>query len=234
MKNHRKGRKENARKRDALLEAALEVFAQKGFLNATISEIAKKASVAEAKIYEYFENEENLLFSTPRRKQKEALDLLAFQLAGFKGALNKIRNFIWFYLWFFQNNRSWSSVALMILRPNKKFLNPPAYQLLRLWTQEILKIFKEGQEEGSIRKDINIFVARTLFLGTIEHLTSRWILMDKPKDLTEFANDTADLIVNAVKTPSPQEVYFIKSPIHLGEKGREMRKGSDRNNSESS
>jgi hypothetical protein len=54
------------------------------------------------------------------------------------------------------------------------------------------------------------------------------------KDLTEFANDTAELIVNAVKTPSPQEVYFINSPIHLGEKGREMSKGSDRNNSESS
>jgi TetR/AcrR family fatty acid metabolism transcriptional regulator len=221
MKNHRnrKGRKENARKRDAILEAALEVFAQKGFLDATISEIAKKASVAEATIYEYFENKENLLFSTPGKKQKEALDLLAFQLAGVKGALNKIRKFIWFYLWFFQNNRSWSSVALMILRPNKKFLNTPAYQLLRLWTQEILEIFKEGQEEGSIRKDINIFVARNLFLGTIEHLTSRWILMDKPKDLTEFANDTADLIVNAVKNPSRQEVYFINSAIYLTEKG---------------
>jgi hypothetical protein len=58
--------------------------------------------------------------------------------------------------------------------------------------------------------------------------------MDKPKDLTEFADDTADLIVNAVKTPSPQDVYFINSTIHLGEKGREMIKGSDRDNSESS
>ena len=236
MKNHRnrKGRKENARKRDAILEAALEVFAQKGFLDATISEIAKKASVAEATIYEYFENKENLLFSIPEKKQKESLDLLALQLAGVKGALNKIRKFIWFYFWVFQNNRLWSSVVLMILRPNRKFLNAPAYQLIRVWAQEILKIFKEGQEEGSIRKDINILVARNMFLGTIEHLASRWILMDKPKDLTEFADDTADLIVNAVKTPSPQDVYFINSTIHLGEEGREMIKGSDRNNSESS
>jgi TetR/AcrR family fatty acid metabolism transcriptional regulator len=122
MKNQRKGRKENTRKRDAILEAALEVFAQMGFLDATISEIAKKASVAEATIYEYFENKENLLFSIPAEKQKEALDLLEFQLAGIKGALNKIRKFVWFYLWFFQNNRPWSSVALMILRSNKKFL----------------------------------------------------------------------------------------------------------------
>jgi TetR/AcrR family fatty acid metabolism transcriptional regulator len=219
MKKRRKGRKENTGKRDAILEAALDIFAQKGFQDATISEIARKANVAEATIYEYFANKENLLFSIPEKKQKEALDLLQFQLAGIKGALNKIRKFVWFYFWFFQNNRPWSSVVLMILRPNKKFLNAPAYQLIRTWAQEILKIFQEGQREGSIRKDINIFVARNMFLGTIEHLTTRWILMDKPKDLTEFANDTADLIVNAVKNPSPQEVYFINSAIYLAEKG---------------
>jgi len=219
MKIRKSGRKSNGGIRDAILDAALEVFAQKGFQDATISEIAKRANVAEATIYEYFENKENLLFSIPERKQKEALDLLAFQLAGIKGALHKIRKFVWFYLWFFQNNRPWSSVVLMILRPNKKFLNASAYQLIRLWAQEILKIFKEGQEEGSIRKDINIFVARNMFLGTIEHLTSRWILMDKPRDLTEFANDTADLIINAVKNPSAQDIYFINNTFLIGEKG---------------
>lgn len=222
-------RKENARKRDAILDAALDVFAQKGFQDATISGIARRAKVAEATIYEYFENKENLLFSIPAKKQKEALDLLEFQLAGIRGALNKIRKLVWFYFWFFQNNRPWSSVVLMILRPNKKFLNAPAYQLIRTWAQEILKIFKEGQDEGSIQKDINIFVARNLLLGTIEHLTSRWILMDKPKDLTELANDTAELIVNAIKNPSCQDVYFINSKFYIGDKEKEIVTGEQKN-----
>ena len=211
-------RRENSRKRDAILEAALEVFAQKGFQDATISEIAKKANVAEATIYEYFENKETLLFSIPAKKQNEALDQLGFQLAGIKGALNKIRKLVWFYFWFFQNNRPWTSVVLLILRQNKNFLNAPAYQLIRKWAEEILKIFQEGQEEGSIRKDVNIFVARNLLLGTIEHLTTRWILMGKPKDLTELADDTAELIINAVKNPSTQDVYFINNTFHVEER----------------
>jgi TetR/AcrR family fatty acid metabolism transcriptional regulator len=111
-------RKDNARKKDAILEAGLDIFAQKGFQDATISEIAKQANVAEATIYEYFENKETLLFSILAKKQNEALDLLEFQLAGIKGALNKIRKLVWFYFWFFQHNRPWSSVVLMILRPN--------------------------------------------------------------------------------------------------------------------
>jgi len=216
MRIKSKGRKSNARKKDAILEAALDVFAQRGFQDATISEIARKANVAGATIFEYFDNKENLLFAIPEKKQKEALDLLQFQLAGIKGALNKLRKLVWFYLWFFQNNRPWTSVVLLILRQNKRFLAAPAYEFIRKWAQEILEIFKEGQQEGSIQKDINIFVARNLLLGTIEHLTTRWILMEKPKDLTELASDTAELIINAVKNPSFQDVYFINNTFHLG------------------
>jgi TetR/AcrR family fatty acid metabolism transcriptional regulator len=208
-------RRENSRKRDAIMEAALNVFAQKGFREATISEIARQAKVAEATIYEYFENKETLLFSIPEKKQKEALDLLEFQLAGIKGALNKIRKLVWFYFWFFQNNKPWTSIVLMILRQNNKFLDAPAYQLIRKWAQEILKIFKEGQDEGSIRQNVNILVARNLLLGTIEHLTTRWILMGKPNHLTEYANDTAELIINAVKTPSIQDIYFINNSFRF-------------------
>jgi TetR/AcrR family fatty acid metabolism transcriptional regulator len=219
MKIGRKSRKEDTKKRDFILEAALNVFAQKGFQEATISEIARQANVAEATIYEYFENKETLLFSIPTKKQNEALDLLQFQLAGIKGALNKIHKLVWFYFWFFQNNQAWTSVVLLILRQNKKFLDAPAYQLIRKWAQEILRIFKEGQEEGTVRPDINILVARNLLLGTIEHLTTRWILMGKPKDLTELAEDTAELIINAVRNPSGQDVYFINSTFQIGEKG---------------
>lgn len=62
----KKGRKVNAKKKDAILDAALEVFAQKGFQDATISEIARKAMVAEATIYEYFENTVELFFDDCR------------------------------------------------------------------------------------------------------------------------------------------------------------------------
>ena len=224
----RKARNANSKKWNAILDAGLEVFAQKGFQEATISEIAKRANVAEATIYEYFENKETLLFSIPAKKQNEALDLLGFQLAGIKGALNKIRKLVWFYFWFFQNNRPWTSVVLLILRQNKNFLNAPAYQLIRKWAQEILEIFQEGQEEGSIRKDVNIFVARNLLLGTVEHLTTRWILMEKPKDLTELANDVADLIINAVETPPSHDLFLIDGSLRIeaqdvGSRAREKR-----------
>ena len=53
----------NLAKRAAILKAAEKILAQKGFHEATISDIAKKAEVSEATIYDYFSSKEELLFS---------------------------------------------------------------------------------------------------------------------------------------------------------------------------
>jgi len=46
-----------------ILEAAIEIFAEKGFFNSSTSEIAKKASVAEGTIFRYFKTKKDLLLS---------------------------------------------------------------------------------------------------------------------------------------------------------------------------
>ena len=49
-------------RKDRIMDAALRIFAEKGFQNATITEISKEAGVSEATIYEYFGTKEDLLF----------------------------------------------------------------------------------------------------------------------------------------------------------------------------
>lgn len=50
-----------AARQKQILEAAIKVFAQKGFHPATIKDIAKEASIAEGTIYNYFENKTALM-----------------------------------------------------------------------------------------------------------------------------------------------------------------------------
>jgi AcrR family transcriptional regulator len=56
------------------LNAAEHVFAEKGFHEATLSDIAKKAHVSEATIYEYFLSKEELLFSIPKEETLQYLE----------------------------------------------------------------------------------------------------------------------------------------------------------------
>ena len=48
-------------KHHKIIRAALKVFAQKGFYNARVSEIAKEAQVADGTIYLYFKNKDDIL-----------------------------------------------------------------------------------------------------------------------------------------------------------------------------
>ncbi len=50
-------------KHSKITQAAVKVFAQKGFFNARISDIAKEAKVADGTIYLYFNNKYDILIS---------------------------------------------------------------------------------------------------------------------------------------------------------------------------
>jgi AcrR family transcriptional regulator len=49
------------KKRAIILQAALEVFAEKSFLGTSVSSIAKKAGVSKGLLYSYFESKDDLL-----------------------------------------------------------------------------------------------------------------------------------------------------------------------------
>src|SRR5437899_10721489 len=50
-------------KHHRILQAAIEVFAEHGYFNSRISEIAKKADVADGTVYLYFKNKEQILMA---------------------------------------------------------------------------------------------------------------------------------------------------------------------------
>ena len=67
-------------KRRRILDAAVSVFAQHGFYNAKVSQIAKEAGVADGTIYLYFKNKEDILIQVfidamdeILRRQEEAI-----------------------------------------------------------------------------------------------------------------------------------------------------------------
>lgn len=61
--NQAKNRQEMTEKQQRVLEAAITLFAEKGYASTSTSEIAKAAEVAEGTIFRHFGSKENLLFS---------------------------------------------------------------------------------------------------------------------------------------------------------------------------
>ena len=192
-------------KRQLIIDAAIEVFSRNGFQNSTISQIARKANVAEGTIYQYFKNKEDLFFSIPIDKTKEFYNELELHLEGIHGAENKIRKFVWYYLYHLQENPEYARALMLEMRVNRNFAKTKTFEAYRPLTHKILEIIEEGQEEGVIRKDVNIYTIRHLILGMLEHIVTRWLLKGEKNDLLVQYNEAVELLVQGIGEPEKGE-----------------------------
>src|SRR3954462_2866258 len=69
-------------KRERILDAAVKVFADKGFYNAKVSEIARVAGVADGTIYLYFKSKDDLLISLFEDRMEQVNHNLRAALGG--------------------------------------------------------------------------------------------------------------------------------------------------------
>jgi len=188
-------------KREKIIQAAIDVFGKNGFQNSSISEIAKRADVADGTIYQYFKNKEDLFFAIPAEKTREFCEELELHLQGITGSFNKMRKFVWYYLYFFQQNREYARTLMLEMRVSKSFMKSGTYSSLREFTGKALDIIKEGQEEGVIRTDVNIYLMRELLLGLLEHMVTRWLLKGENYDLMQYYGEASELVINGIRHP---------------------------------
>src|SRR5262245_48584403 len=78
-------------KRGRILQAAVRVFARRGYFGARVSEIADRAKVADGTIYLYFRNKEDILVSLFDQVMSEHLVRGRQELARIPGAPAKLR-----------------------------------------------------------------------------------------------------------------------------------------------
>ncbi len=183
------------KRKDHIMNCAEKVFAQKGYQDATISDIAREANLSDTTIYEYFSTKEELLFTIPEATTERFKELLEFHLASLRDAGNKIRSFIYFYLWFYKSHPDYASLYLMTLKSNRKFRETRAYQVIRGVFRNLISIINQGIEKGELKKEIDPYLLRAQILGTVEHIVVRWLLIDNTKDLMENVDPVYDMIM---------------------------------------
>ena len=190
-------------RKDRIMDAALRIFAEKGFQNATITEISKEAGVSEATIYEYFGTKEDLLFAIPEKISNETFEKSTKVIPYIKGVEGKIRAILLFYVQLYQSNPHYSALVLLQLMSNKRFRQTPAHAAIRKSSHALLDCIKTGIEDGSFKKDSNPYLIRSMLMGAIEHLFIHWHMQGMPKRKTSIADmldPLIEIILDGIRT----------------------------------
>jgi TetR/AcrR family fatty acid metabolism transcriptional regulator len=173
-------------RKDRIMEAALHIFAKKGFQNATITEISKEAGVSEATIYEYFGTKEDLLFAIPEKISNETFEESSKVIPFIKGVEGKMRAMLLSYVQLYQSNPNYSALVLLQLMSNKRFRQTPAHAAIRRSAHRLLDCIRNGIADGTFKKDSNPYLIRSMLMGTIEHLFIHWHMQGMPKRKTSI------------------------------------------------
>jgi TetR/AcrR family transcriptional regulator, fatty acid metabolism regulator protein len=182
-----------------ILHAAERIFAEKGYHQATITEISKSANVAEGTVYEYFNNKEHLLFSIPDfriRNHVQRLDEV-FQP---KSPLKMLQRLIRDHFFLYMAHRDFLKVFLLDIQLNRRFYSSHVYDTFRSYSSIVESILEEGKKDRSIRPEINNRVFKYLFLGAFSHMALRWLLLEKEskRDILEEITELVFLLCRSV------------------------------------
>ncbi|MFH1138125.1 MAG: TetR/AcrR family transcriptional regulator [Pseudomonadota bacterium] len=186
-------------KKNAILEAAVKVFAESGYQKATIADLARRAGLSEATIYNYFKNKEDILLTIPEQWAVEFLDLFTAHQAGLRDPEEKLRKFIWLYLYWMKDQPEYTKVFLMEIQPNDNYYTSNAFKLLKEISTLPLPILKEGQDAGLFRAEVPPKLFRHFLMGAANYLLLSRLIFNRPVELSYDFEQLSRLILASIR-----------------------------------
>lgn len=196
-------------KHQKIIKAAVKVFAEKGFYNARVSEIAKEANVADGTIYLYFKNKDDILISLFEEEFGKLVENMRKEINKEKDALQKIKRFAVSHLSFVAKQQQLAEVFGVEVRQSSKFMkeyvNKPFIEYLNL----IRSVVIEGQETGLIRKDLTPGIMKRAVFGALDEMSRYWVLSTKKKhSIDEAARQISDVFIWGMMSEEARKNYL--------------------------
>jgi len=165
--------KEGNKEKD-ILNAAVKIFAEYGYHNSKIYQIAQEASVATGSVYVYYKNKEDLLhkifemlWSRLYLEMKKVVETKS------ASSIEKIDSMIDLYMDVFAEN---PSLALVFVNEQINASRNP--NRFTKYYDKFLDLaestLEKGKAEGEIIADLDMIIFRQFIFGALRNLIHRW------------------------------------------------------------
>jgi len=193
-------RADKADRREAILRAAIETFAARGYFNAQVADVARSAGVAAGTVYLYFRGKEDLLISIFERTMKQAIAAGRESVKARSTPVERLREIARLHFDRLGRDRKLAVVFQVELRQSTKFMEHFSKTYLREYLGIIRDVIAEGQESGAFRTEINPTMAAKMFFGALDEMATNWMLSRRRYSLAGEADAVVDLFVGGLRS----------------------------------
>jgi len=186
-------------KRRLLLDAAVRVFARKGYHAARVGDIAEEAGVAYGLLYHYFSSKEEVLRNVFRETWRALIATIESVERGEDTPREQLRKVAEILL------RSWKRdpdlVRVLVLEVTRSQLLAGEMDEIVASFAVIQAIVERGQADGSLRVDLDARLASYVFYGAIDELLTGWVLgrlPDSDEDLAHAERTVVEIVAGGL------------------------------------
>jgi AcrR family transcriptional regulator len=184
-------------KRRLILDAAVRVFARRGFHHCRVSDVADEAGVAYGLVYHYFESKEEILNTLFLERWQIMLDAIAEIDSRDLPARDKLHLIAGFIIDSYRHDPDLMKVIIVeVTRAANSFGRLHLERIREAYTG-ISEIVESARADGSFKSDIPSEFAAMCFYGAIEQLLTSWIFEVLPRTDADFER-AKELVVEAI------------------------------------
>jgi len=172
--------------RNAILDAAEELFADKGIEGVTIDAIVAHAQVARGSFYYNFESKEQVVLAIGLRSFARVAQTTDARLAGGVSPSLLLRDLLSTTCrWYGRNRHLVKTLLLTSLQQARPAADRPEAPSFRKLTERILR---RGQEAGEIRADLDAAALAEIAVGMFVQAALYWIHAARPGRLDRWVD----------------------------------------------
>lgn len=187
-----------ADKREAILRAAIKVFAGYGYFNSKVSDIAGEAGIADGTVYLYFKSKDEILHSIFDRAMDEFIAEGKRELAQITEPAARLRRIAELHLEKLGADRDLAVVFQVELRGSTKFMQEFSAAGFGEYLDIIRQTIERGQQAGDFRTDVNPVVAAKILYGALDEMVTNWVLSNKSYPLAPMAAEVLKIFFGGI------------------------------------
>jgi AcrR family transcriptional regulator len=182
--------------RERIVEAAIECFLAKGFDATTMDEIADRADVARATVFNHFREKEQLLTAYLARRRAELVELLRREARADVDASQQLYDAFELLAEFNERNVAEARELIQAWwRTGGTTANEPHTGVV------LAEVVAAGQREGEFRADVDPALIGSVLLDAYAGLLLRWVSTPGPPEfsLRDALREVCGLILGGLR-----------------------------------
>jgi TetR/AcrR family fatty acid metabolism transcriptional regulator len=181
-----------------ILDAAVEVIAERGYFNSPVSAIAARAGVADGTIYLYFKNKDEVLRTAIDQTYGRFHERLEEQFRTVHDPKGQLEVIARLHLESARVNRNMAILMQTEMRQSAKFIAEFSHKHLVRYIQIVREVIRRGQEQGVFRKDLSDGVVAHCWFGAIDELLTTAVFTGRSYDAKATTEQVLDVLLNGI------------------------------------